>query len=303
MISRHTYQGLTWVDLEKPTREEIIHILEEFSLPELIGEEMFASTLRSKVDLYDNFIYLILHFPTGQSDGNPAQEIDFIIGKKFILTVHYEKIDPMHDFAGIFESQSFITKDKTMSHAGFVFVEMLEQLYKTSLLELEDITTTISEIERRIFQGQEEAMVRKISSTSRKLLDFKQAIRFHKDVLTSYEIASTHFFGNDYKYYASMVNSEFSKVVSVLESHRDVLGELQRTNDSLLSSKSNDIMKTFTILTFVMLPLSIITGVFGMNTVAELIFIRSLGDFFFIIAAMLLIGFVMFIFFKFRKWL
>ena len=83
MISRYTYHGLTWVDLESPTREEILHISEEFLLPQLVGEEMFSSTLQSKVDLYDKFIYLILHFPVIDKNSNQRneQEIDFIISK------------------------------------------------------------------------------------------------------------------------------------------------------------------------------------------------------------------------------
>ncbi|MEK7106190.1 MAG: CorA family divalent cation transporter, partial [Patescibacteria group bacterium] len=125
----------------------------------------------------------------------------------------------------------------------------------------------------------------------------------HRDILNSYEIASTRLFGTDYGYYANLVTSEFNKVNSLLESNRDALSELQRTNDSLLSTQTNDIMKTFTIMTFVMMPLTIITGIFGMNTSDNLTFIENKNDFFFVIGAMMITGLVMFLFFKLRKWL
>lgn len=305
MISRYTYQGLTWVDLESPSREEIIHIVEEFALPQLVGEEMFSSTFRSKVDLYEDCMYLILHFPITDKNTNERtdQEIDFVIGKNFIITVHYELVDPLHNFSKIFETNSLFSHEKIASHSGFIFMEMMKEFYKTSLNGLEDTTIDIKEIERGIFSGREELMVKRISRISRKLLDFKQAIRFHSDILQSYEAASKRFFGDAYGYYAASIMSEFNKVNSVLESHRDTLSELQRTNDSLLTTRSNEIMKTFTIMTFVMIPLSIITGVFGMNTSADLIFIQEISDFFFVIGAMGLTALVMFLFFKLRRWL
>lgn len=306
MIARYTYNGLTWVDLESPTREEVAHILEEFDLPELVGEEILTNTLRSRVDLYDDFIYLILHFPTGSGEDlgkSGEQEVDFILGKKFLVTVRYELLDPIHQFAKLFERNSLGSSERLMNHSGYIFMEMMKQFYKNSLRELETVGQKIREIENRIFTNEEERMVKEISKTSRKLLDFKQAVRFHQEVLKSYETASIRFFGEEYGYYASIITSEFNKVNGFLESHREVLAELQRTNDSLLSTRSNEIMRTFTIMTFVMMPLTIITGIFGMNTVGDLIFIKKIDDFFFIIGAMTLTAFVMFLFFRFRKWL
>jgi magnesium transporter len=305
MIARYSYRGLTWIDLESPTREEVAHLLDEFSIPAIVGNELVANTLRSKVDLYDTCMYLILHFPVmgTKEDKYSEQEIDFVIGTNFLITVRYELVDPVHRFATIFESNSFESRDNTMNHAGFVFMEMMKRFYETSLHELEVLGQEIKDIEHRIFDNEEEAMVKHISRMSRKLLDFKQAIRFHGDILRSYETSSARFFGNEYAYYASVITAEFNKVNSLLESHRETISELQRTNDSLLTTRSNDIMKTFTILTFVMIPLTIITGIFGMNTSSDLIFIQSAQDFFFVIGAMLLIGFVMFLFFRFRKWL
>ena len=278
---------------------------EEFALPPLVGEEMFSSTLQSKVDLYDNFAYLIMHFPVMNKDetGAREQEIDFIIGKKFIITVRYESIEPLASFAKTFETDSHMDRDKLTMHAGYIFTEMMKLFYRRSLKELGDITNTIRDIENRIFSGKEGSTVKRISYTSRKLLDFKQALRFHPDILESYETTSKRFFGEEYSYYASLVTSEFNKVNNVLEGHRDILSELQRTNNSLLSTKSNEILRTFTVMTFVMMPLTIITGIFGMNTVQNLIFIRNLKDFYIVIGAMILTGIVMFTFFRLRKWL
>lgn len=305
MISRYSAHGLTWVDLESPTPEETVHIVEEFNIPQLVGQEMIENTLRSKVDLYPDCLYLVLHFPIighGVSDGI-EQEIDFIIGKKFLITVRYESVEAITDFAKLFEANSLGEHPNMATHGGFIFMQMIKEFYKKSLHQLEGMTGILKQIEHRIFSNQKTSIVRDISQASRKLLDFRQAIRFHGEVLGSYESASKRLFGEEYGFYAENITSEYKKVNSILESHRDVLSELQRTNDSLLSSKSNEIMRNFTIMTFVMLPLTLITGVFGMNTVNNLIFIRSLSDFYFIVGVMLVTGTIMFLFFKLRRWL
>lgn len=305
MISRYTHQTLTWIDLESPSKEEMMHIAEEFSIPSLVVDEAVSNTLHSKVDLYDTFMYMILHFPPPQNGSSQysEREVDFIIGKKFIITVHYEPLYSLQKCIELFENGQLLAPEKGVSHAGLLFTEMMKQFYIHTLHKLDDITATIREIEYCIFNGKEDAMVRKISDTGRRLLNFKQALRFHGDILRSYEQSSRKLFGDDYNYYAGVVTSEFNKVNSLLESNRDALAELQRTNDSLLSTKTNDTIKTLTVMTFVMLPLTLITGIFGMNTSDALIFIHDKADFFFVIGAMFVLGVSMFIFFKIRKWL
>lgn len=305
MISRYAYKGLTWVDIESPSRDEITHIMEEFSLPQLVAEEMVNSTLRSKVDLYDNFLYVILHFPViDPKTGTPSeQEVDFVIGKQFIITIRYEAVEPLHQFAKIFEVNSMLDRNAMVSHAGFIFMQMMKELYIRSLHELDVTMHEIKKIENMIFKQQETSMVKKILMVSRKLLDFKQALRFHRDILHSYESASKKFFGEDYGYYADVITAEFNKVNSLLEGLRETLDELQRTNASLLTTRTNDIVKTLTILTFIMMPLSIISGIFMMNTSENLVFIRSLQDFYFVLGAMFLTSLVIFLYFRHRKWL
>lgn len=304
MISRYTHQGLTWIDLESPSSEEVRHIAEEFSLPNLVTQEMSTLMLRSKVDSYPDFMYLVLHFPmlAGHSD-NTEQEVDFIIGKEFIITIRYEQVAAISEFAQVFEKASLGGGEHQMTHGGFVFTQLMKVFYSRLLNDLEDITTIIKDVEYSIFSAQESSTVRRLSTISRTLLDFKQAVHFHRDILLSYQTAGARLFGNGYVHAAENIVSEFNKVSNVLENHRDVLMELQRTNDSLLSTRSNEIMKTFTVMTFIMLPLTLITSIFSMNTPSDFVFIRTAQDFYFVLGAMLLTGLIMFLFFKLRKWL
>jgi magnesium transporter len=303
MISRYSAHGLTWVDIESPSKEEVEHIMQEYQIPEILADEMLTSTLHSQVDVYGDLLYLILHLPPSSQneDRSTDQEIDFIVAKDFIITIHYEKIHSLEKVATFFEKE--FTHKNHNAHAGFLFVEMMRETYRHILHKLDTMTQTLDGLEINLFRGSEEQMVKTLSILHRKLLDFKRTLRFHKNVLTSYKESSERLFGKEYGYYAEMIISEFNKVHSIVESNSDTIAELQRTNDSLLSTKQNTIMKRFTILSFVTFPLMLVTGIFGMNTSESILFIQTHADFFFVIGAMVLASATMFTFFKLNRWL
>ncbi len=111
MIFKYKYKNTTWIDLESPTRAEILDTIEEYNLPEIMAEELGTCNLRAKVDYYEKLklIYLVLHFPViAEGDDSVEQEIDFVIGKNLLITTRYEKIDPLHNFSRLFEKDTFI---------------------------------------------------------------------------------------------------------------------------------------------------------------------------------------------------
>ena len=309
MIERHLYKKIRWIDLESPTKEEVLSVSKELNIPSVVSEELLSPTLRSRVDLHDKLIYLILRFPGVEGENCDLsridcnveeQEIDFVIGRDFIVTTRYEKLDKGQEFSKIFKDK--LDQPGFDKHAGFFFVHMARELYRLDELELESINQILKEIERKIFEGQEGEMVGYISNINRKLLDFKQAIRFHEEILKSFEDAGAIFFGEDFRYYLTTVTGEFLKLKSSLDSHRDILAELRNTNDSLLSKKTSMTMRTLTIISLVIFPLSLIAGIFGMNAV-NIPIVGASHDFWIIVGIMVLATIFMFMFFKRKKWL
>lgn len=295
---------MTWVDLESPTQEEVREVMEEFNIHPLAANELLSPTTRPKADLYPSFIYLILHFPAFQhKHGHDTnQEVDFIIGKKFIITTHYETIDPLHEFSKVFEVNSIIDKSHLGAHAGFLFYYIAKELYKSLANELEYIQEDLAHIEEYIFAGFERDMVEELSRVNRKLLNFKQSIRLHEEVLDSLQGAGSEFFGEKFSHYLQAINGEYHKVASQLDGHRETLTDLRKTNDSLLSTKQNEIMKVLTIMAFVTFPLSLIAGIFGMNT-KMLPIVGLPGDFWIVIGIMAFGMALMFWYFKHKKWI
>lgn len=303
MISRYKYHDIVWVDMESPTHEEVRTIMDEFSIHPIVADELISPSLRPKVDLHEEYIYLILHFPAlRHSHKSRAQEVDFIIGKKYLITVRYELLDPLHKFSKVFEVNSILDKSDIGEHAGFLFFYMMRKLYSSLAHELSIIGESLKNVEDQIFQGQEREMVMELSVIHRDVLEFHRSLRMHKGILSSLELVCVKFFGSEFKHYTENILGEYLKVEEMLQDQKEILGDLRTTNDSLLSTKTNEIMKVLTITTFSILPATLIGQIFGLSS-PYVPLMNKPGGFWIVVSTMIMMILFTFFFFRKKRWL
>lgn len=304
MVHRYTHDSLTWIDLESPTQDEVRGLMEEFDIDPLIAEELINPTLRSRIDMRDAYFYLVLHFPAlkHSHSAQADQEVDFIVGKDWIITTRYDSIDPLHTFSKIFEVNSILDKTSAWKHAGHIFFHMTSTLYRSLTHELEHIEDRLETAEASIFDGLEKQMVMELSRIGRDLLDLHQILGPHKSMLDSLFTATEPLFGSEFAREVRMLIGEYYRTWNVVDAHGASLRELRETNNSLLTTKQNETVKTFTILAFTTLPMTLVASVFGMNTVHAPI-VGGENDFLVIIAIMGLLGLGCLLYFKYKHWL
>ncbi len=303
MQSRHEHNGLTWIDLESPTREEVRAVAEEFGLHEFVANELLLPTTKPRVEFYGSYIYTIVHFPAlRHTHKTIEQEIDFIVGKNYIITAHYDTIDSIHKFTKLFEVHAVLDRSEQGDHAGLLFFYMIKRLYQAVEYEIDYIRGDLAYIDENVFAGDEVNMVEAISRSARDLLNLRQTIEPHRDVLRTLEADGANFFGQEFIPYLRSLSNEYYRVHNRVMRLTESLHELRETNNSLLSTKQNEIMKVLTIMVFVTYPLSLIAGIFGMNTLHNPI-VGNHFDFWIIILLMASCTICMFLFFKYRKWL
>ncbi len=302
MITRYAQRNLVWVDLVAPTGAEVRQVMDEFNLDPLVAEELTSPSPRSKAERRGEALYLVLHFPALRAHhARPEQEIDFVIGKHFLVTARYENIDPLQAFSKAFEVSTVLGRN-TAEHGGHLFVGMARDLYHSLLAECESLHQRLDEIEDRIFKGHEREMVASISVIGRMIHDFRRTLEPHRQMLESLETPGERLFGAGFAYHVRSVMGEYERVRHTLEHLREWQLELRETNNSLLSLKQNEIMKNLTIMAFITFPLTLLVSLFSINARHNPI-LGSEYDFWIILgiiggAAVLLI-----IFFKYKKWL
>lgn len=303
MKSRYQHKHLTWIDLDSPTREEVHDIINEFGIDLLVGEELLLPSTKPRVDFHGAYIYTVLHFPAlRHSHKTKEQEVDFIIGRDFLITAHYDTVDPLHKFSKVFEVNAIIGESNLGDHAGFLFFYMLKNLYKAVEHEIEYVHHDLMVVEEQIFKGHEVEMVKGLSRSARDLLNLRQTIEPHREVLQTLETDGVQFFGQDFGKYLRALANEYYRVHNHIMRNTDSLHELRETNNSLLSTKENETMRVLTIMALLTFPLALFVAIFDID--AEYNPIIGLPyDFYIIVGIVISMGISMLMYFRYKKWL
>lgn len=304
MLTRFQYQDITWIDVERPTPEELEEVSKEFSIGPVLTEELLTPTAKPRVDVYTDCTYAVFHFPAIRHtrDKQTAQEIDVILGKDHLITVHYEPMEALDDFKRAFEAETLVGgKRKGKLPIGLVLFELAERLYRESTDELASLEDSLESIEERIFQGQEREMVTALSYAGRELLTHKRILAGHTQTLETLEKVGVDLFGEHMRTYFHGIASLHYRVQNQALALSDQLNELRETNVALLSTRQNEVMKNLTIMAFVTFPLTLIAGIFGMNTMHTPL-IGTPYDFYIVLGSMVLLTVTFFAYFKIKKW-
>jgi magnesium transporter len=305
MISTYKNKDVTWIDLENPTQDEVRQIADKYGLDPLIANDLLTPSSRPIVEEHPNYTYLIFHFPIASNRKNygkitEIQEIDFILGRDFIITNRYMVVDSLMEFSKTFTANSLLDKSHMSEHAGYIFFYMIKGLYEELENRLENLNDLLKDAEEKIFTGKEKIMVTELSHLNRLLLNFKKSIVLHDEIIKDLKEVGLKIYGDDYDKYLRYIYGDYLKISNFINNSKEYLDELRETNDSLLSTKQNEIMKNLTLVTFIMLPLSLVASIFGMNT-ENMPIIGGDMDFLIVIGLMAGLTGAIFILFRFTK--
>lgn len=295
--------GIIFITANSLTDEEIEKIREKIPLNSMLKNELLKPAAQPKISAFHDLIYLVLHFPIFDKETgiSKKQEIDFALGKKFILAVNYNyEFPPLQEFLKHIEKED--RSHYFNENAGILFFHLIRHLYKFTLRELDYTHKKIDYIEEQIFLKKEKEMVERISVVSRDIIEFGRSIKTHQRIWRSFEILAENLYGNEYKNYSSEILNGYFNLKDLFESTEQTINSLQNTNDSLVSIKSNDEMRIISIIAFTTFPLMLFSALFGMNT-AYTPLIGVKGDFWIIVGIMVIAVSIMYLIFKHKKWL
>ncbi len=305
MIFRHEYRGGVWIDLEQPNESEIRDIAHEFSISERIETELLYPTPAPLVASDAGATFLVLHFPAqGATEGETkSQEIDFVVGDQFILTVRYEVVAPLHHLKKILEAQKLVS-----GHAAITTDVLLEILFAHLYASVRDhanhVASRLVRVEQDMFDGHERTTVRLISNISREFLHLEASLANQEEPLDRFlqTLTERNFFGDSFGERMARIVAERMQVAHLVNTNRAVATELRETNSTLLEARQNEIMKTLTVITFSVLPLELTALVFGMHAPGTPLE-QNPDAFWIIIALMLAIVGIMMFFFARKRWI
>lgn len=300
--------GLTWINIINARKKEIDYLQRKYKFHELDLKDSFASHYAQRPKFFQrhNYCFLILQFPFYNPKNRiiEATEIDFFISRDQIITVHNNNLPPLVELYNLCSSDKFY-RDQYLSdnNAAFLY-EILIRLQEYCYPLLDHISIDIKNIEQNIFSGRERRMVGEIMLVKRNILNTRQIMEAHKNVIQKIIQEKTGYLPIEkIKIFYNDLVEHTKNIWGILQSQKELIETLENTNSTLVSFKLNDIMRTLTVFSVIVFPLTLFAAVFGMNTLNSMPFIDHPYGFWFIIGIMLAATLVMFMFFKKKKWL
>lgn len=293
-----TFGNTTWIDLVKPTDKNLDDLRRRFKLHEIITKELKEPSARSKVEVFGDYLYLIYYFPVydPKEQSSRRSEIDFIITKDTVVTVHYEEIEPIKE-----------VKDKFLE-----FESSFELTYRiiASLLnyqerQLRHVQEKVEQVGAMLFKNKEREVLKTVSRVKRDVSEYRIISRHQGPILESLLRNGLGFFGDKEanRPYIDDLIGDHMKILNQIEDYRDAISDYEDTNNQLMNLRINEAMKTFTILSFLTFPFVLIVSVVDMN-VPDNPF-RSLdGNVFWLVVLGIVISMgLLYYYFRNKKWL
>ena len=265
----HILKGkkIAWVNISHPSKEDIEYLRKTYHIHPVILEELRGPSFRSRVEHYGNYLFLIFHATHYDHtvETSVKREIDFVITKNTVITVHYDRVEPFEELIKTFEKDT-VRKERALGESsGLLVYYLLNSIHNFSMRQLNHLEEIIEKLNRDIFSSDEHAMLRRISHVKREILDYQIINGPQKIILESLKEAGLKFWGEDLRIYLSDLVGDHQKIIQRLETYRQIIEGLEDTNSQLLGTRMNTIMQRFTILAFLTFPLLLYTSLFQIS--------------------------------------
>ena len=297
--------GLTWVNAVAPDLETSQALAERFGWHPLDVEDIVSKRQRPKVDDYedDQYLFAVLHFPVFDKTVQRLNgaELDVFIGQDYLVTIPNRELLPVTRLFARCDSDVAFRGQLFAKGSGRLLYEVLDDLFDYCFPILDKIGHKLDRIEDEMFAGAAEDVVRDISNVKQEIISYRKVIKPERATLRVLERRINRFLPEELELYFDDINDAVERIWDQLDNYKEVVEALEQTNESVISHRQNDVLRLLTIISVTMLPLTLITSVFGMNVLypGE----GTSAAFWVIIAALVATLAAMIAFFRFKKWL
>jgi len=297
-------KSLTWIDIKNPKDEDIQWLQDHFDLHPLVLKELLPPLDYPKIENFGEYLFIVLFYPffDRKTSRTIPFELDIIVSKNYIITNHYKGIVPLKaifDKCNLYED---IRREYTDEGPAELLHRIINGIFLACFPKLSHTKRNIDEIEQQIFQKEYKKTVHQISLVKRDIIGFQRIIEPQKLVLIKLAKEAQSLFNKKFLPYFHNLISLYNQVQSILNTRHRTLNALESTNQLLLTTKTNEIIKLLTIFSVIVFPLTLLAAVFGMNT-TYLPFVGSSTDFWIIFGIMMGGVIAMLILFKIKKWI
>jgi magnesium transporter len=295
--------GLTWVHLDAPTLEEASQLADRYGWHPLDLEDVLSRRQRPKVDEYPDYLFGVLHFPVYDKaiQRLNAAELDVFLGNGWLVTLPAVELLPVTRLFHRCEEEEELREQLFGKGSGYLLYHILDDLFDYCFPILDKIGHKLDAVEDDMFEERAEDVVRDLSNVKQEIISYRKIIKPERSTLRLLERQIERFLPEDLELYFDDIVDASERIWDLLDNYKEVVEALEDTNESVISHRQNDVLRVLTVVTVILLPLTLITGIFGMNV--HFPGFETAAAFWGIIGFMTGLALALTAFFRLKRWL
>lgn len=293
---------LKWHHILNPGEEDFSFLREKYHFHPLDIEDCRSLNQRPKIDIYDDYYFLILHFPNfdRQNIFIKTKEIKVFWGEDYLISIEKSPWITGQLFSE-YKERDDNDEELDVGTSDALLYRMLERLMRESIYLLRKVGLDLELINRELFGNKQVKIIERISVTRKNIIlintIFKPQLRlFHK-----FETGQVSGFADNMEDYWGNILDYYQKMWDMTEDYEDLIEGLSKTFDSMQTNKTNEIVKILTLISSIILPLTFITSLYGMNVMLPLA--ENVTAFWLLLVGMVSISVLMIVYFKRKRWM
>ena len=298
-------KDFSWVDISRCSPEETKYLEQNFGFHPVHLSDCLSRIQRPKLDTTQKYIFMVLLFPVYSRKTRKviSSEIDFFISSDYLITIHRGELSPLINFFNFCKISQAQQQKYFSGNPSALIHEILNRLFSYCVPILDTLNINISSIEEHVFRGYEKKMVKEILIAKTNIVNFRKTMQAHRMVISKLLKKGNIFFSTGkYKIYFDELLETVDDIWGNLENLKQSIEAIEKTNNSLISFQLNDVIKILTTISVIILPITLIAAIFGMNL--QFMPLANKPFSFWIIMGIMIVTFsVLFYSFKKKKWL
>jgi magnesium transporter len=297
--------GLTWIPLDAPTLEEAELLQRRFGWHPLDLEDVLSRRQRPKIDEYrdDGYLFVVLHFPVYDKRVQRlnAAELDAFIGQDYLVTLPNVELLPVTRLFHRCHEDLELRAQLFGKGSGYLLYHVLDDLFDYCFPILDKIGHKLDSLEDDIFEGRSDEVVRDISNVKQEIISYRKIIKPERPTLRLLERYVERFLPQELELYFDDIVDASERIWDILDNYKEVVEALEDTNESAINHRQNDILRVLTVVSVILLPMTLITGIFGMNV--HFPGFATAAAWWAIVASLVTLAVGLAAFFRYKRWL
>jgi magnesium transporter len=242
-------------------------LAERFGWHPLDVEDVLSKRQRPKVDEYADYRFVVLHFPVYDKAVQRlnAGELDVFLGPDYLVTLPVVELLPVTRLFQRCTDDAELREGLFSKGSGYLLYHVLDDLFDYCFPILDKIGHKLDRIEDDIDEGRFEEIVRDISRVKQEIISYRKIVKPQRPTLRVLERHVERFLPEDLELYFDDLVDASERIWDLLDNYKEVVEALEATNESAISHRQNDVLRVLTVFSVLLLPLTLVASIFGMN--------------------------------------